>query len=323
MIGNSLLGGKDKYSCGDDTLNGFCSENLPYFCSKGVLVERASLCGCPTNLVVEENSCFSPLQTNLSEISLKYFLDGEERKMNFSVYEGMADYTSQISREIVYFKGDVPSRADFKLKKLDEENQKQLLMPLVVNIQNLGREKEDQMRIAISIVQNIEWGISNKTSRFGHNQINYSRYPYEVLFESKGICGEKSELLAFLLREIGFDVALFYNQQENHESLGIKCPAKYSWHDSGYCFVETTGPSIITDTSIEYLGGLSLSSIPQIIPISEGISLGKNLEEYNDAEDLMKIRKKVMELGRINSFDKSKLEELEEKYGLVEEYNAG
>lgn len=323
LFGNPFEESEENYDCGDGSFNGFCSEIKPYYCSNAVLLENASFCGCSENLIVKEESCFSEYKNNPMEIKLKYFIRGEEKEINFTVYKDMADYLATISREINYFGEDTPSREDFKFKKLNEVNQNQLLLPLVVQIQNLAKDKEEQMRIAVSIAQNIEWGFSNKTSRFGRNQLNYSRYPYEVLQDSQGVCGEKSELLAFLLRELGFNIALFYNQPENHESLGIKCPEKYSWKGSGYCFVETTGPSIITDTSIEYIGGLRISSKPEVIFISDGISLGEDLYEYKDAKDLMRIREKMRETGKINYFDIKKLDKLNEKYGLVDEYNAG
>ena len=41
-------------------------------------------------------------------------------------------------------------------------------------------------------------------------------------------------------------------QQENHESVGIRCPLEESYKESGYCFIETTAPAIISDDSIEY-----------------------------------------------------------------------
>ena len=148
--------------------------------------------------------------------------------------------------------------------------------------------------------------------------MNYSRYPYEVLYDEEGICGEKSELLAFLLREIGYETVLFYNQEENHESVGIKCPIEESYKRTGYCFVETTGPSIITDDSIEYMGNIVLTSEPEIIHISSGYSLGKYLEEYKDADELKSLKKNPFVL-----FRESRFQRLKEKYGLIEEYNIG
>lgn len=310
--------------CGDGTLNGACSINKkPFFCSDGILVEKASVCGCPSSTVIKGDSCISVYEGNPVNASFKYVLRGENKTINVTLYGEMADYILTIPREISYANGEIPSREDFKLRKLNEENQRQLLLPLVIQIQNLNKDKAEQLRIAVSLVQNIDWGFSNKTLQFGHNEVPYSRYPYEVLYENRGVCGEKSELLAFLLRELGFDVALFYNQFENHESVGVRCPKEHSWHNSGYCFIETSGPSVISDSSIIYVGGLIIKSKPELIYISDGASLGEDIYEYQDAEDLGAIRQKVEETGKLNQIDISKLNELKTKYGLVDEYNSG
>ena len=207
---------------------------------------------------------------------------------------------------------------------MNNEEQKFLLSPLVAKIQNIGKNGEDQVRIAVSIVQNIPWGISNNVDEFRGVVLNHSRASYEVLYDEEGICGEKSELLAFLLRDLGYGVALFYNQEENHESIGIKCPVEKSWRNSGYCFVETSGPAIISDISIPYANGLSLKSEPQVFVLSEGNSLGEDLYEYEDAEKIMDIRKSANGKGFFfNPWKFFELKKLEKKYGLAKRYEVG
>lgn len=313
---------KEKQVCGDGTSYGECSLNKPYFCSNGTLIEKSSICGCLQIFNEKNDSCISEYQTNSKEIILKYILDGNESQINFMVYEGMVDYASKISRAIDYKDGEKPSRVDFKLKSINDEKQREFILPLVAKIQNITLDKDEQAKIAISIVQSIPYGFSNKTLRLsGKSSVGYTRYPYEVLYDFQGICGEKSQLLTFLLKELGYGTAIFYNQEENHESVGIKCPMEKSWDNSGYCFVETSGPSIISDTSITYVGGTKLESKPKVMVISNGISLSKGLQEYEDAEDLGKINKKIEETGEINFFDSKKLKKLQKKYKLVDEYN--
>lgn len=307
--------------CGDGTLHGDCSLRKPYFCAEGKLVERASLCECPEGLSQEENLCISRYQTNPKNITLNYILRGEKKEINFTVYEGMVNYISELPKSILYLEGSNKSRADFKLRDINEKEQRNLLLPLITKIQNIEKNKEEQVRIAISIVQNIPYGNSEKIVNVKSTKLNYSRYPYEVLYDMQGVCGEKTELLAFLLKEIGYGIRLFYNSQENHESLGIKCPLEHSFFESGYCFIETTGPSIITDSQITYAGGLKLSSVPEIIPLFEGDSLGDDLYEYKDAEDWMNIRNKLEQDDGLKVFDNIKKNKLIEKYGLVEVYN--
>lgn len=309
--------------CGDGTLYNECSMRRPYFCLDGTLIEVSFVCHCPSTLMRKGNSCVSKYQTFPKNITLKYVLRGEEKEIDFTVYEGIANYTSELPRDIFYKGDEEPSRRDFKLMNIDEREQRESLLHLVTKIQNIAKDKDDQVRIAVSLVQKIPFKLSDKLGIVRHNQtINYSRYPYEVLYETQGVCGEKSELLAFLLREMGYGVVLFYHKPENHESLGIRCPIEYSLGNTGYCFVETSGPSIITNNELEYVGGVKLYSEPELILISEGDSLGEDLYEYKDALEMIKINNIIEERGSINFFQTLKLKKLKKKYGLVDSYDA-
>ncbi len=306
--------------CGDGTLYNTCSPVKPYFCLAGKFVERASKCGCPEGFRSKGDMCISSYQTGGKKITLKYTLRGEDKIMNFVVYSGFEDYISKVPRSIYYSDEKDYSRADFILKAINEEEQRKLLLPLVIEIQNITKSREDQARIAISLVQNIPFGASNKTSNFGSMKVDYSRYPYEVLYDMSGICGEKTDLLIFLLREIGYGTAFFYYPHYNHEAAGISCPSKESLLDSGYCFVETTGPAIISDNKISYVGVGKLLESPEIYPISEGISLGQNIYEYSDANQLIRITESIEKSGWIGPLNRKVLEKLTKKYGLIEEY---
>jgi hypothetical protein len=306
--------------CGDGTLYNSCSQTKPYFCLDGKLIDLASECGCPYGFAKESNACKSSYQTNPKMINLVYTLRGERNSIDFVVYQGFEDYISKIPRSINYYDGDNYSRLDFKLKTINEEQQMKFLMPLVIKIQNITNDKDDQMRIAISLVQNIPFGTSDKTYFFGNTRMNYSRYPYDVLYDMKGICGEKTDLLALLLREMGYGVSSFYYEDENHEAVGIRCPVEESLLESGYCFIETTGPSIITDDKISYIGVGKLTSTPEIYLISKGNSIGKDLEEYSDADKLIRIRRSIERSGLLDPIGKKMIDKIKIKYGLADEY---
>jgi len=311
-------------TCGDGSFYGTCSLNKPFYCDNGTIFEKAGFCGCDNGLTKSGDSCKSQYQTSPKNIALKYFLRGEEHELNFTLYGGMYGYIQNFSDEISYKDGEKSFRTDFKLKNINEPNQRALLLPLAAEIQNAAHDENDQMRIAISIVQNLQWGNSNRSVKFFGTTFTYSRHPYEVLYDSEGVCGEKSELLALLLKELGYNAAIFYNQEENHESVGIKCPADKSWKGTGYCFVETTGNSVMTDSSIEYTNGLRINSEPQVMVISDGKSLPDNLYEYGDAKYMMKIRSDLSNGGRIiNPFRIWKYDELKRKYNLPDSYNIG
>lgn len=307
--------------CGDGTIYDICSDRKPYFCEQGVLVERASTCGCFENLTINGDFCVSEYQTGIKSITLNYILRGKNGTIELAVYEGLANYLSKLPRSIRHVDGEVPTKKDFKLKKLDDEEQKYLLFPLVTKIQNLVDDKKDQVRIAVSLIQKIPFGSSDKTISVGGNKIDYARYPYEVLSDGEGVCGEKSELLAFILREMGYGVAFLYYPSENHEAIAVKCPKIHSVERTGYCFIETSGPAIMTDNKIEYVGAGKLSSEPELIIVSDGESIGYWWYEFKDANDLIKIRNLMEKNGMISVLRYSKFEELSEKYGLEDVYN--
>lgn len=243
-------------TCGDGTFYGKCSKNKPYFCEEGVLIEQSSVCGCSDDFSVEDNSCVSEYSGGLKQIYLNYSLDGEEKQFVFNVYEGFYNYTKGLSRFIDSNENPTPSRRDFKLKMINNELQRQMLMPLVVSIQNLAHDKSDQVKIASGVVQNIPYLQDENSSIF--DQALKSRYPYEVLYDEKGVCGEKSNLLAFLLKELGYGTSIFYFPNENHEAVGILCSSR-DFKDTGYCAIDATTP---------FPEELEFFSMPEVMVIS-------------------------------------------------------
>lgn len=251
------------------------------------------------------------------DITLPYVLNGETGVLDFVVYGELADYLSKVPRTIDYKYNETPPRVEFKLAEINEPYSKELMVPLVWKIQSLTENEEDRVRIATSIVQNIPYRSTEKEIPFAGGKVNYSLYPYEVLYYNQGICGEKSALLVFLLKEMGYNVSIFYFQEENHEVVGIKCPIKKSFNKTGYCFIETSGPAIITDSYMEYSGGVRLKSQPEILPISDGISLPEKMPEYGDAKTLRNIRNKNF----FALFSFWRLDDIRKKYGLDGGYN--
>ena len=307
--------------CGDGTFENYCSITKPYQCVNQTLIKNIPSCGCPDFFHFYNSSCISDYGSAKNEAVLKYFLNGNEYEIPFLVYPGVSDYLSNLSRTITYSKGETPRRDDFAFKKIDEPVQKDYLMPLVVEIQNLAPDSKDtQAKIAVSLVQNIPYNstslVNSALSNFG---VGLSRYPYQVVAENAGACEGKSELLAFLLREMDFGVVLFYYPEENHEAVGIKCPIEKSYLRTGYCFVETTQPSPISFSSGEYLmssGVGQLFSEPEIIFLGDGFSLSGDLEDYSDAEKLAKTLDKLKTAQTLNLAEELVFNGLKQKYSL-------
>lgn len=305
--------------CGDGTFSSECSLNSPYYCEGKDLVPESELCGCPDSLNKINNECVSKYFTEEKDVTLNYVLMGEAGEINMKVYGGVSEYLDTKERAIIYDKGEIPSRADFKFIKIDDEIQREALMGLVVSIQNIAPNSlTDQARVAISLVQNIPYKESEfgKVGNFRVNDMRLARYPYQVIETEVGSCEGKSELLVFLLREIGYGTAVFYYNDKNHEAVGVKCPIEESLDGTGYCFVETTVPAPISYSTGNYLIGESTNvklENPRTVILSKGISLESGLIEYADVEKI----EDVFKNGRTDIYERSvKLSPIYEKYGM-------
>ncbi len=68
-------------------------------------------------------------------------------------------------------------------------------------------------------------------------------------------------------------------------AVGVKCPREYAdylYGNAGYCFIEPTAPTVITDNRSDYLGVGKLQSQLKVIPVSDGLSLNSVWVEYDD-----------------------------------------
>ena len=196
------------------------------------------------------------------------------------------------------------SETDYVATYLDVPDQRSYLDGILSQITSRTHAVDDQARICISLVQHIPYD-----DRTGPR----TRYPYQVLYDNAGDCDEKSLLLAYLLRELGYGVVLFCYEPENHMAVGIAAPSGYDSYDSGYAFIETTRPGIVTDDKGAYSGIGALTSVPRIVPVSQGRSFASIGEEYRDARELVELRRMQQPL---DSYHYARWQILEDKYAL-------
>ena len=267
--------------CEDKTPLETCSKQKPKYCKNGTLVRAEWQCGC-------SESCGN-------ERTLKYVLRGKEGFLKINVDKTIKETLQNKSR--LYYDTTIPPYDKaFELKFINEPEQKETLQEILAQIKQATTDKFDRVRIAISITQNIPYDYEGAAN----GKLN-NKFPYEVLYDMNGVCGEKTRLLAYLLKELGMGVAMIRYDEQNHQAVGILCPLQYSLENSGYCFVETTKPAIATDNTQDYAGYGKLT-IPRYIPISDGVTFSGIREEYNDAQ-------KFIESKHTDS-------ELKSKYGI-------
>ena len=108
-----------------------------------------------------------------------------------------------------------------------------------------GLSDHARAEMALIFVQSLTYIGDNVTTSFDE----YPRYPVETLFDREGDCEDTSILLAAILTEMGYDVALLLFEEFDHIGLGISFPPEYkmygnSWiHNDGrrYWYLDTAG----------------------------------------------------------------------------------
>lgn len=205
---------------------------------------------------------------------LKFNVHGKVGEISARVFPGLDSALSEVSKDMISGQG----YADYWLNAINTAQDRKSIAELAKQIQCITINQDDRARIAISSVQNMPYNYEKRDEC--NRELDL---PSQILCRNTGICSEKSLLLASLLRELGFGVALFNFNQENHMAVGIKCPPEFSYLNSGYAFIEAANPAIPTDANRYYDGVGYLDSWPQMIPICDGASFNTIGTEYKDA----------------------------------------
>lgn len=208
------------------------------------------------NQKITEKKFPQPLEPKEIVFNWKY---GEK---NYSLsevfYKSIYDFYNQSPKNFSYT-GELP--IDWKEKYFQmftsSLEEKDFIINLVARFRELGTKNnlnDDQLvELIMSFVQAIPYDKEKAKLILADAEGDFVNYPYETLYTQKGVCSDKSFLAYALLREMGYGVALFTYEEENHMAVGIQCPREYSNYDSGYCYAETTAPGnkigIIPDLS--------------------------------------------------------------------------
>ncbi len=140
-----------------------------------------------------------------------------------------------------------------------------------------GLDGDQYLELIAKYVQSIPYDTASYKSGKGRQ-----RFVVETLVEGTGMCGDKSVLLATLLAHEGYSAALLDFTPEKHMAVGVRGPGS-AYGNTGWLFLETTGPCYVTDIPDTYLGGIKLESEPKIITIGSGA------KQYGAAFDVSRI----------------------------------
>jgi hypothetical protein len=227
--------------------------------------------------ITETVDSFSEFEKSPKTQNYPYSFNGRE-SLSFTTYGELADH---LAEEDHSYRSDPDQEVIMEL--LRNEYQDESLDPLIQKIRCFSSSPDEQAKIAISLVQHIPYnweGLATTSSDF--------LYPYETLYWNRGVCCDKSILLAYFLDELGFDVVLF-EWKGTHMAVGVRCHERYDFENTGYAFIETTRPTIITYVPDNYLGGFQITTSPHIIHVTDG-GFGLDISrEFTDAQELKRI----------------------------------
>ena len=290
--------------------------------STGTCSLEQELEACPVPQECCKGGCLEGCLDPGTPGAYSYILRGREGGMQIQLYEGMNTYAACIGESIQdEYHLTCEKRGLFSstwteifvdernttLRKLEDPYQKAYVADLLNQIKNRASNPDDQARIAISLVQQIPYD-TVKQEAFLQGSYSTNRIPYQVLYEHRGICNEKTKLLTFLLKELGYGVALLSYQEEKHMAVGVLVPPPYRSPGCGeYAFIETTRPAIPTYVNPD------LTTLPVIIPITEGSALESIEEEYIDARELERL---LSIEGGLRPDEYQQVKSLSRKYGL-------
>ena len=212
---------------------------------------------------------------------------------------------------------------------------------LVASISTLAAQNdlsdEEAVELAVAFVQSIPYDFETA----GTDGARTPRYAYEVLYDNRGICSEKSYLAYTMLREMGYGAAVFTYPKENHMNIGVQSPLEHSTDRTGYSVVETTNrdikigiiPDIDTNGQALQTGALQEFNLRNL-----STTLGKNLSspivyartqgsEYTRVIERFQAGKELAETQEILAIQKALIEsgqaDLDRLRRRLDAYRAG
>lgn len=226
--------------------------------------------------------------------------------LNDSTYQTLFNLPELYCRDYGYTT-DASQPACYNSLIYDRADQKEALAPLVNWLNKKIKKQGDRVRVAASLVQKMEYDYEKYQNNGESNGRGHGpRYPYEVLYENKGICGEKASLIVYLLKQLGYGTATITFFSPLHEVAGVKCADAYDFQNTGYCFIDPNYRHMIT-----FAGSYKDSTPDQVISISDG----KTFSAKKDFQDSQSWWKVLLEGTRSNKNYKL-YKKLVKKYGM-------
>lgn len=204
-----------------------------------------------------------PTATAPKDITLSCDYHGKTYAVTETLYSSLNDfYGTDPKKTISYMTNDNKSFVFSyeKDKTLDGITAK------IKNIATTNGLNEDQtLDLAGCMIQNIPYDtekaqkiLSPDFSKIPTEQV-IPRYPYETLFDGKGVCSDKSYLGTAIFSRLGYGTSLLLFNAQKHMSIGVSTPAGFRSFDTDYGIYELTGQGFMVGDVPDILGNSGLA----------------------------------------------------------------
>jgi hypothetical protein len=159
---------------------------------------------------------------------------------------------------------DVDISGPFQLALIGEAEQRSFYDELIKALRTVrdreGLDEDRYLELMMAFVQQIAYCDAHADN---------PKFPIETFVEKCGDCDDKSRLLAALLAEEGYEVALLLFPEEAHMAVGIRAPP-LDYKGTGYGYVETTSPALVGFLADENTTRVRITSTPKVLPVGDG-----------------------------------------------------
>lgn len=281
-----------------------------------------------------------PELTEPKNITLSWTYKKQKYSISQTYYKSVFDYYNKKPKGVIEGKEEKTIGDYLKINEKDSS-----INNLIGELQKIGKSKgfsDDQiLELAVSLVQAIPYDkIQAETDK------THPRYPYEVLYENKGICSDKSFLMTAIIQKLEYGSAVFYYNKDQHMSSAVKCPTGYINYNSQFCIVETTatGNKIGIIPKISNTGQASLESYDQyqqnskndfqqlaepiILNITDGTTYQGIIKTKAVIAEIAQLSKELSDLQKAIDTKQGQIDQLDstmkqlESAGKIDEYNA-
>lgn len=215
--------------------------------------------------------------------------------LKLTLYKSVYDFYNTSSKDYTYYETLPPNWEEDYYGIFIKVNPQDKTIPDLANqLKDLGQRSgmapDKIVELTTSFVQSIPYDDQRAVKIKQNLPEEKPNYPYELLYQQKGVCSDKTFLLYALLRQMGYGTALFEYKQEKHIAVGIKCPAENSTYNSGYCYTETTQP------------GHKIGVVPDISPDTNVGVVKKELGTFDSSQQQ---QENTLKLGQVAIYQKT------------------